>query len=140
MTPLDNLYVRLTPGSADRQHSAAKVRWPTGEPPVASEPVEIDETLRELARLDPVELGQQAVLEGIVQAAATAPAGWACCCSTVTSSCATWLPQGGPDAPWRVHRCDLAKARRWTHSCRMRRLRARILPVSHAGPTSAHWQ
>ena len=38
---------------------------------MASEPVEIDETLRELARLDPVELGQQAVLEGIVQAAAT---------------------------------------------------------------------
>jgi GAF domain-containing protein len=43
---------------------------------VASDPEEIAETLRELARLDLVELGQQAVLERIVQAAAT------CCGST----------------------------------------------------------
>jgi GAF domain-containing protein len=43
---------------------------------VASDPEEIAATLRQLARLDPVELGQQAVLEGIVQAAAT------CCDST----------------------------------------------------------
>jgi GAF domain-containing protein len=76
MTPLDNLHVRLTPDSADRQYPAAKVRWPTGEPPVASEPAEIAGMLRELARLDPVELGQQAALERIVQAAAT------CCGST----------------------------------------------------------
>jgi GAF domain-containing protein len=38
---------------------------------VVSDPEEIAETLRELARLDLVELGQQAVLERIVQAAAT---------------------------------------------------------------------
>jgi GAF domain-containing protein len=43
---------------------------------VASEPEQIAETLRELAHLDPVELGPQAVLERIVQAAAT------CCGST----------------------------------------------------------
>jgi GAF domain-containing protein len=46
------------------------------EPAVASDPEQIAETLRELVRLDPVELGQQAVLEQIVQAAAT------CCDST----------------------------------------------------------
>jgi hypothetical protein len=38
---------------------------------VANDPEEIAETLRELAHLDPVALGQQAVLERIVQAAAT---------------------------------------------------------------------
>jgi GAF domain-containing protein len=43
---------------------------------VVSDPEEIAETLRELARLDLVELGQQGVLERIVQAAAT------CCGST----------------------------------------------------------
>ena len=43
---------------------------------MVSDPEEIAETLRELARLDLVELGQQGVLERIVQAAAT------CCGST----------------------------------------------------------
>jgi GAF domain-containing protein len=43
---------------------------------VANDPEQIAETLRELARLDLVALGQQAVLERIVQAAAT------CCGST----------------------------------------------------------
>jgi GAF domain-containing protein len=43
---------------------------------VVSDPEEIAETLRELARLDLVELGQQMVLERIVQAAAS------CCGST----------------------------------------------------------
>jgi GAF domain-containing protein len=43
---------------------------------VARDPAENAATLRELARLDLVKLGQQAVLEGIVQAAAT------CCDST----------------------------------------------------------
>ena len=43
---------------------------------MARESVEVTATLGELARLDPVELGQQAVLERIVQAAAT------CCGST----------------------------------------------------------
>jgi GAF domain-containing protein len=43
---------------------------------VANGPEETAEALRELARLDPVALGQQAVLERIVQAAAT------CCGST----------------------------------------------------------
>jgi hypothetical protein len=38
---------------------------------VGSDPEELATTLRELARLDPVELGLQAVLERIVQAAAT---------------------------------------------------------------------
>jgi len=38
---------------------------------VGSDPQELAATLRELARLDPVELGLQAVLERIVQAAAT---------------------------------------------------------------------
>jgi GAF domain-containing protein len=57
------LHVRLTPGSAE-------------EPPVARDPAEIAATLRQLARLDLVELGQQAVLERIVQAAVT------CCDST----------------------------------------------------------
>jgi GAF domain-containing protein len=55
----------------DRQKPAARVLWRTEEPPVARDPEEIDETLRQLARLDPVELGQQAVLKRIVQAAAT---------------------------------------------------------------------
>ncbi|MDF2742167.1 MAG: putative sensor protein [Actinomycetia bacterium] len=58
-------------GPADRQQPAAKVPWRIEEPPVASDPEKIAETLRQLARLDPVELGQQAVLERIVQAAAT---------------------------------------------------------------------
>ena len=43
---------------------------------MASDPEQIAATLGELARLDPVELGQQAVLERIVQAAAS------CCDST----------------------------------------------------------
>jgi hypothetical protein len=43
---------------------------------VARDPAEFAAPLRQLARLDPVELGQQAVLERIVQAAAT------CCGST----------------------------------------------------------
>ena len=60
----------------DWQKPAARVLWRTEEPPVARDPEEIDETLRQLARLDPVEFGQQAVLERIVQAAAT------CCDST----------------------------------------------------------
>ncbi len=38
---------------------------------MVSDPDELADTLRELARLDPVELGQQAMLERIVQAAAT---------------------------------------------------------------------
>jgi GAF domain-containing protein len=71
MAPVDSLHVRLTPGSADRQHPAAKVRWPTEDPPVARDPAELAATLGQLGRLDPVELGQQAVLERIVQAAAT---------------------------------------------------------------------
>jgi hypothetical protein len=37
---------------------------------VGSEPEELVATLRELARLDPVELGLEVVLERIVQAAA----------------------------------------------------------------------
>jgi anti-sigma regulatory factor (Ser/Thr protein kinase) len=63
-------------GSADRQHPAAKVRWPTEEPPLARDPEEIAAPLRQLGRLEPVELGQQAVLEQVVPAAAT------CCGST----------------------------------------------------------
>jgi GAF domain-containing protein len=43
---------------------------------VARDPEPIAETLRQLARLDPVALGQQTVLERIVRAAAT------CCAST----------------------------------------------------------
>ena len=43
---------------------------------MASDPEQIAETLRELGHLDPVELGQQAVLECIARAAAT------CCAST----------------------------------------------------------
>src|SRR5437762_1686573 len=43
---------------------------------MARDPEQLAATLGELARLDPVELGQQAVLERIVQAAAT------CCAST----------------------------------------------------------
>ena len=38
---------------------------------MARDPAEIAATLRELARLDPIELGQEVVLERIVQAAAT---------------------------------------------------------------------
>ena len=38
---------------------------------MGSDPEELATTLRELARLDPVELGLQAVLERILQAAAT---------------------------------------------------------------------
>jgi GAF domain-containing protein len=60
----------------DRQQPAAKLLWPTEEPPEASGPEQITTTLRQLARLDLVEFGQQAVLERIVQAAAT------CCGST----------------------------------------------------------
>jgi GAF domain-containing protein len=60
----------------DRQQPAAKLLWPIEEPPVASDPEQLAGTLRELARLDPVELGQQAVLERIAQAAST------CCGST----------------------------------------------------------
>jgi hypothetical protein len=89
----------------DRQEPAAKVLWRIEEPPVARDPAEIAATLGELGCLDLVELGQEAVLERIVQAAATccgSTGGWACCCPTPTSSCAARLPQGGPDAPWPV--------------------------------------
>lgn len=41
------------------------------EPPVGSDPEQLATTLRELARLDPAELGLEVVLERIVQAAAT---------------------------------------------------------------------
>ena len=60
----------------DRQEPAAEVLWRIEEPPVTRDPEQIAATLRQLGRLDPVELGQQAVLERIVQAAAT------CCDST----------------------------------------------------------
>ena len=60
----------------DRQEPAAKVLWRIEEPPVARDPAQLAATLRQLARLNPVELGQQAVLERVVQAAAT------CCAST----------------------------------------------------------
>ena len=60
----------------DRQEPAAEVQWRIEEPPVTRDPEQIAAMLRQLARLDPVELGQQAVLERIVQAAAT------CCAST----------------------------------------------------------
>ena len=52
---------------------------------MGSDPDELAATLRELARLDPVELGLQAVLERIVQAAATG-------CGSTTSD----LSSGGP--------------------------------------------
>jgi hypothetical protein len=42
----------------DRQQPAAKVLWRIEEPPVASDPEQVVGTLRELGRLDPVELGQ----------------------------------------------------------------------------------
>ena len=60
----------------DRQEPAAEVLWRIEEPPVARDPEQIAAMLRQLGRLDPVELGQQAVLERIVQAAVT------CCAST----------------------------------------------------------
>jgi GAF domain-containing protein len=60
----------------DRQQPAAKVLWRIEESPVARDPEQLAATLRQLARLDPVELGQQAMLERIVRAAAT------CCAST----------------------------------------------------------
>ena len=60
----------------DRQEPAAEVLWRIEEPPVTRDPEQIAAMLRQLARLDPVELGQQAVLERIVKAAAT------CCDST----------------------------------------------------------
>ena len=55
----------------DRQKPTAKVLWPTEEPPVAPDPEQIAATLRQLGRMDLVELGQQVVLERMVQAAAT---------------------------------------------------------------------
>jgi hypothetical protein len=127
----------------DRQQPAAKALWRIEELPVASDPEQIAQTVRELGRLDPVELGQQAVLERIVQAAAT------CCDSTGgvgllllnrDQQLCYVAPRAGPDAPWPVRRCDSAKARRWTHSCRMRRLPAGILPASHTGPTFDPWR
>ena len=45
----------------DRRNSAAKVLWPTKESPVARDPEQIAATLRQLARLDLVELGHQAL-------------------------------------------------------------------------------
>jgi GAF domain-containing protein len=60
----------------DRQEPAAEILWRIEEPPVTRDPEQVAATLRQLGRLDPVELGQQAVLERIVQAAAT------CCGST----------------------------------------------------------
>jgi hypothetical protein len=60
----------------DQQEPTAEVLWRIEEPPVARDPEQIAATLRQLARLDLVELGQQAVLERIVQAAVT------CCAST----------------------------------------------------------
>jgi hypothetical protein len=108
-----------------------------------SDPEEIAETLRELARLDLAALGQQMVLERIVHAAAS------CCGSTGgvglllldREQQLCYVAAGaGPDAPWPVPRCDSAKAPRWTPSWRMRRLPAAILPASHAGPTSGPWR
>ena len=50
----------------DRQEPAAEVLWRIEEPPVTRDPEQIAATLRQLARLDPVELGQQAILEQVV--------------------------------------------------------------------------
>ena len=110
---------------------------------MARDPAEIAATLGELGCLDLVELGQQAVLERIVQAAAT------CCGSTGGVGLLLLNPDqqlrcvaaaGRPRRSLAGRRCDSAKARRWTPSCRMRRLPAGILPASHAGPTSAPWR
>ena len=80
---------------------------------MANDPEEIAETLRELARLDPVALGQQAVLESIVQAAAT-------CCGSTGGVGLLLLNRdqqlcyvaavGRPDAPWPVRSCDSVRA------------------------------
>jgi hypothetical protein len=45
----------------DRRNSAAKVLWRIEESPVARDPEQIAATLRQLARLDLVELGHQAL-------------------------------------------------------------------------------
>jgi hypothetical protein len=71
---------------------------------VGSDPEELAATLRELGCLDPVQLGLEAVLERIVQAAATgcgSTAASACCCSAPTASSATSSRRAGPDAPRR---------------------------------------
>lgn len=69
---------------------------------MGSDPEQLAATLRELACLDPVELGLEVVLERIVQAAATG------CDSTggvgllllgPTASSATSSRRAGPDAP-----------------------------------------
>jgi hypothetical protein len=73
------------------------------ESPVGNDPEELAATLRELARLDPVELGLEVVLERIVQAAAT---GWG---SSGVVGLLLLGPDGQlryvvaagrPDAPW----------------------------------------
>jgi hypothetical protein len=110
---------------------------------VGSDPEELATTLRELARLDPVELGLEAVLERIVQAAATG------CGSTggvgllLLGSDAKLryvVAAGRPRRLLASTRSGSLKARRWTRSYRLRRFPAAILPPSHAGPTFARWR
>ena len=110
---------------------------------MGSDPEQLAATLRELARLDPVELGLQAVLERIVQAAATG------CDSTGGVGLLLLGPDGqlryvvAAGRPRRLlagTQVRLAEAPRWTRSCRPRRSPAAILPPSRAGPTFARWR
>jgi hypothetical protein len=109
---------------------------------VGSDPEQLAATLRELARLDPVELGLEVVLERIVKAAATG------CDSTGGVGLLLLGPDdqlryvvagAGPDASWPAPRSGSPKAPRWTRSCRPRRSPAATLPPSRAGPTFARW-
>jgi hypothetical protein len=84
---------------------AAAMRVSVGLPaPARGDPEELAATLRELARLDPVELGLQAVLERIVQAAATgcgSTGGGGLLLLAPTPSSATPSRRAGPDATGR---------------------------------------
>jgi hypothetical protein len=110
---------------------------------VVSDPEELADTLRELARLDPVELGQQAVLERIVQAAATG------CSSTggvgllllgADGQLRYVAAAGRPRRALAGSQVRLGEGPSVDASCRMRPLLAGSLPLRRAGPTFGRWR
>jgi hypothetical protein len=110
---------------------------------VGSDPEQLAPTLRELARLDPVELGLEVVLERIVNAAATG------CGSTggvgllllgSDGQLRYVVAAGRPRRSLAGTQVRLAEGPSVDAFCRPRRSPAVILPPSRAGPTFARWR
>ena len=108
-----------------------------------SDPEETAETLRELARLDLVELGEQAVLERIVQAAAS-------CCGSTAGVGLLLLDRdqqlyyvaaaGRPRRALAGSQVRLGEGPSVDAFLQDAPVAAGILPASHAGPTFDPWR